>query len=336
MNAAEKFYVESIRKIEEGSAVERVHFIGDTAVFVLGNSDLVLFDQDAEEKKLTLFEGALLSTAGCEKFLVAGSDDGRVVALSTLGEVDLIATDDKRRWIDHLAVDADGSIAWAAGKQVFINTPGKAQKKIDLPSTAGGLAFAKAYLGIAHYNGVTLWERGEGGAQKVLQFEGMHTGISFHPEGDFIATRMRDPALHGWCLREGGEHVMDGYPGAVRSVSWSSTGQWLASSGSRYLALWPVRQAQNPLSNVPVLLAGYKVEATAVACHPRHAVAAVGYADGAVLLIRVEDEAEMLLKNASGAPVSAMAWKSDGSAIAIGCEDGVGRIISFQLDSGGA
>lgn len=331
MNAAEKFYVERIRKIEAGAAIERIHFIGDTAAFVLGNSDLLLFEHEAEEKKLALFEGALLSTADCKEFLVAGGDDGRVVALSSSGETDLIAIDDKRRWIDHVAVDADGSIAWAAGKQIFMRTPGKAQKQIDLPSTAGGIAFAQAYLGVAHYNGVTLWERGEGGAQKTLQFEGMHTGISFHPEGDFIVTRMRDPALHGWCLREGGEHVMDGYPTAVRSVSWSSTGHWLASSGSRYLALWPVRQAQNPLSNVPVLLAGYKAEATAVACHPQHAVAAVGYADGAVLLIRIEDEAEMLLKNASGAPVSAMVWKPDGSGIAIGCEDGVGRIISFRL-----
>jgi WD40 repeat protein len=333
MNAAEKFYVEGIRKIEANAAVERIHFIGDTAVFALGNSDLLLFGYNAEEKKLALFEGSLLSTAGSSEFLVAGGDDGRIIAVSPAGETDLIATDSKRRWIDHVAADADGSIAWAAGKQVFLRAPGKAQQHIDLPSTAGGLAFAKAHLGVAHYNGVTLLERREGGAQKTLQFDGMHTDISFHPEGDFVVTRMRDPALHGWCLREGGEHVMDGYSGAVRSVSWSSTGQWLASSGSRYLALWPVRQAQNPLSNVPVLLAGYRAEATAVACHPQHAVAAVGYADGAVLLIRIEDEAEMLLKNASGAPVSAMTWKSDGAAIAIGCEDGVGRIISFQLDS---
>jgi WD40 repeat protein len=324
------FYVQDIRKVEADAGVERIHFLGDTAVFVLGNGDLLLEPKNAAQRRLTLFEGALLSSAATTNLLVAGGDDGRVVRFSSDGEPQTIATDSERRWIDHVEVDDEGSIAWAAGKKVFRRSPSGEVCHIDIPSTVGGLAFSKPHLGIAHYNGVTLWQGDGNREHKTLSFDGMHTGITFHPEGDFVVTRMRDPVLHGWCLREGGDHVMEGYAGPVHSISWASGGNWLATSGARYLALWPIRQAQNPLSNVPILLAGYRSISTAVACHPSYGVVAVGYADGAVLLIRIEDEAEILLKNATGVAVSSIVWSATGSEVAIGCKDGTGRVIYFS------
>ncbi len=328
--ATENFFVKAIRKIEAAASVERIHFLGDTAVFVLGNGDLLLEPKNAERQSVSLFEGALLASAVSGDALIAGGDDGRVVEFTPGSERREIATDSKRRWIDHVAADGAGSIAWAAGKQVYLRAPSGEVSHIDLPSTVGGLAFSGAALGIAHYNGVTLWPRVGSGGQRTLNFDGMHMGISFHPDGDFVVTRMRDPALHGWCLREGGEHVMEGYSGPVRSVSWTAGGHWLATSGARYLALWPIRQPQNPLSNVPILLTGYRAVSTAVASHPRYDVVAVGYADGAVLLIRIKDEAEILLKNATGTAVSALEWSSTGASLAIGCADGSGRVIEFS------
>jgi hypothetical protein len=325
-----EFYVKSIRKLHAESSVERVHFLGDTAVFVLGNGDLLLEPKEGEQQRLTLFEGALLSSSASETSLFVGGDDGRVIEVTYGNQPEVVAVDSKRRWIDHVVGDGEGSLAWAAGKQVFLRSADNQLSHIDIPSTVGGLAFSKEHLGIAHYNGVTLWRRGANEDSRTLKFDGMHTGISFHPEGDFVVTRMRDPALHGWCLREGGEHVMEGYSAAVRSISWASGGHWLASSGARYLALWPIRQAQNPLSNVPILLAGYRSFSTAVAFHPMLDVVAVGYADGAVLLIRVGDEAEILLKNATGVPVSSISWSAAGSEVAIGCDDGTGRVIYFS------
>ncbi len=328
--ASDNFFVRNIRKIEAGAAIDRIHFLDDAAAFVLGNGDVLLERETGESRNLTLFDGALLSSAASATTMVAGGDNGEVVQLGPDGHYQVVATDPKRRWIDHVAIDDDATLAWAAGKEVFLRERDGETRSIEIASTVGGLAFAGNWLGIAHYNGVTLWERDGGRAQETLPFDGMHIGISVHPDNDFIATRMRDPALHGWCLREGGEHVMEGYSGPVRSIDWSARGQWLATSGARYLALWPVRQPQNPISNVPILLAGYRAVSTAVACHPRLDVVAVGYADGAVLLIRIEDEAEILLKNPAGSPVSSLAWSETGAELAIGCEDGSGRVIYFK------
>ena len=51
----------------------------------------------------------------------------------------------------------------------------------------------------------------------------------------------------------------------------------------------------------PNLLAPTQALASVVACHPREPVVAVGYADGLVLLVRIEDGAEIVAKPAGAA-----------------------------------
>jgi WD40 repeat protein len=145
---------------------------------------------------------------------------------------------------------------------------------------------------------------------------------------------MKEPALHGWRLHDRREMPMHGYGARVQSTDWTPGGKWLATSGSQYLVLWPFEQSENPLSGVPLLHAGYRAAATAVSCHPREDVVAVGYADGLVLLIRIEDEAEILMKNPHTSPVTSMAWNVDGTRLAIACKDGAGRVIDFASASG--
>ena len=74
--------------------------------------------------------------------IVMGGDDGKVVALDAKGEVTLLATDPKRRWIDNVALHPDGAVAWSAGKTAFVRSGKGEEKSFDAPSTVGGLAFA--------------------------------------------------------------------------------------------------------------------------------------------------------------------------------------------------
>ena len=54
--------------------------------------------------------------------IVMGGDDGKLVALDAKGEVTLLATDAKRRWIDNVALHPDGAVAWSAGKTAFVRS----------------------------------------------------------------------------------------------------------------------------------------------------------------------------------------------------------------------
>jgi len=69
---------------------------------------------------------------------------------------------------------------------------------------------------------------------------------------------------------------------------------------------------------------------TAVACHPREEVVAVGYQDGMVMLCRFEDNAEVLLRRPGKGPVSALGWDGEGVRLAFGTEEGEAGIISLQ------
>jgi Anaphase-promoting complex subunit 4 WD40 domain len=58
-------------------------------------------------------------------------------------------------------------------------------------------------------------------------------------------------------------------------------------------------------------------------------VVAVGYADGLVLLVRIEDGAEVLARKGGGEPVTALAWSATGNMLAFGTEAGAAGVIDL-------
>jgi len=109
-----------------------------------------------------------------------GGDDGKLVALDAKGEVALLATDPKRRWIDNVALHPDGAVAWSVGKTAFVRGGKGEDKSSRLPSTVGGLAFARKACGsrIAHYTALSLWFPNMAANADVLEWAGSHLGSS--------------------------------------------------------------------------------------------------------------------------------------------------------------
>ena len=73
-------------------------------------------------------------------------------------------------------------------------------------------------------------------------------------------------------------------------------GDFLATSGSEQLILWPFDGKDGPMGRQPTILARVEARVAVVACHPRQPVVAAGYADGAVRLVRVDDGALILAR----------------------------------------
>jgi WD40 repeat protein len=122
---------------------------------------------------------------------------------------------------------------------------------------------------------------------------------------------------------------MSGYSTRVRSLSWSANGEFLATSGSEQLILWPFDGKDGPMGRQPKILARADSRVTAVACHPRQPVVAVGYADGAVKLVRIDDDALILARQSDEQPVSALGWDSTGQTLAFGNESGGAGILAL-------
>jgi WD40 repeat protein len=308
-----------------------VHFLRERAVFALGEETLLFVAPDGTEKRVSVHDGGILSTACDGTRILTGGDDGKVVATDPLGQIEVLATDPKHRWIDHVALGPEGAAAWSAGKQAFVRTAKGDVKSLDLPSSAGGLAFAPKglRLGIAHYGGATLWFPNAQAAPETLPWKGSHLAAMFSPDGKFLVTAMQEATLHGWRLADGKDMRMSGYSTKVRSMAWTAGGKWLATSGSEQLILWPFGGKDGPMGKQPRMLAPSTKRAVAVACHPSQEVVATGFEDGVILLARIDDGAEILARRKRAA-VSALAWSADGSKLAFGAEDGEAGIVDLS------
>ena len=238
--------------IAAGAPVVAAHFLRHTAVFVLGEEAMLFVEPEGEPQRVAVHDGAILATAADKQRIVTGGDDGKVVATNAKGETEIIATDPKHRWIDHVALGPERAVAWSAGKTAFAQA--KETREFEAPSTVGGLAFLpKGFrLALAHYNGATLWfPNAKEATPEFLEWKGSHLGATVSPDGRFLVTTMQEPMLHGWRLADRKHMRMSGYASRVTSMSWTADGDWLATSGAPQLILWPFQGKDGPMGKEP-------------------------------------------------------------------------------------
>jgi WD40 repeat protein len=312
-----------------GASVSSAYFLGDRAAFVGAEENVSLVDAQGEISKVAVLGGGILCSVSDGKRIVMGGDDGKLVALDLKGDVTELAVDPKRRWIDNVALHPDGAYAWSVGKTAFVRSGKNEEKSFEVPSTVGGLAFAPKglRLAIAHYNGVTLWFPNMAANGEFLEWAGSHLGVTFSPDNKFLVTTMHEPALHGWRLADNRHMRMSGYPGRVRSMSWSASGKFLATSGADMVIMWPFGSKDGPMGKEPAMLAPLQARVAVVACHPKQDILACGYSDGTILMVRLEDGAEILVRRNGTAPVTALAWNAKGTLLAFADEDGEAGLL---------
>ena len=320
---------EHVCAFEAGAEVVAAAFLDETPALALADGG-VLVGESGEQTRAEAHPGAATLVAAVDgQTLLTGGDDGRVVAIGADGAMRAIA-DEKGRWIDALAIRG-GAFAWSAGKQVSARHETGQVRRWTPPSSVRGLAFQpKGFrLAATHYNGVSLWFPKVEGLPQTLEWKGAHLDATFSPDGRFLVTSMQENALHGWRLADSRNMRMTGYPGKTRSLSWSHDGAWLATSGADAAVVWPFKDKDGPMGKAPRECGVRDARVTRVAFHPRALVVAIGYADGLVLLTRLADGAEILVRRPGGAPVSALAWSRNGARLLIGLESGEAGLLDL-------
>ena len=318
-----------VRPLAAGAPAVAAAFLSDEPALALADGVVVLGGPGAERRLVAHPEGAILVAARDGEALLTGGDDGRVVRVAPDGGLATIA-DEKGRWIDALTAQG-GAIAWAAGKDARARDAAGAVKSFAAPSTVRGLAFLpKGYrLALAHYNGASLWVPNAAAAPTVLEWKGSHLDVAASPDGRFVVTSMQENALHGWRLADARNMRMTGYPGKTRSLAWSHDGHWLATSGADACVVWPFKDKDGPMGKAPRECGVRTARVTRVAFHPRALVVAIGYSDGCVLLCRLVDAAEILVRAPGGGPVSALAWDATGARLLLCLDDGAAGLLTL-------
>lgn len=306
-------------------------FAGDIPHFALAEGTIHRLDHG--HKVVEAHDGLLAAVPTLDgKALLTGGEDGKVLVVRPDGTVTILA-EIGRKWVQAVAAGPQETAAWAVGRIVFVKLPDGTIREFQHPRTAEAVAFAPKGLriGVARYNGATLHFPAAQGRPVELEWAGAHTAITFSPDGNFLVTAMQENALHGWKLADGKHMRMTGYPAKVKSLSWTEKGRWLASSGAPAAIVWPFQGKDGPMGKAPLEL-GTRGDTmvTAVACHTRDEIVAVGYGDGMVLAVRIGDQKEVVLRRGGKSAITSMNWDREGRRIAFGSEAGDCGVIDIS------
>ena len=322
--------------LETGAPVTAAFAVGTRVAAGFGDGTVRFFHPGELPTVVEAHSGPILDLAadGASGAVLTGGDDGRFLRVSPEGTIEELATFGTK-WVDCVAT-APGYLACSSGRTAHVWRAGdKGAKTFEHPSTVGGLAFdAKARrLAVAHYGGVTLWERGDRRwKSSKLIWKGSHGFAAFSPDGKYLVTTMQENALHGWRLRDKADMRMSGYPAKVKSFTWVGDAPYLATSGADEAICWPFDGKNGPMGRAPATCAyGGKQLCTAVTGLVGHNGVLAGFVDGSVLAGRVSVESDLedlVVKGSSGTPISALAITPQ-AWLFIG--DEAGRVLWVRL-----
>jgi WD40 repeat protein len=257
-----------------------------------------------------------------------GKDTGRINTLTPGGLASHIPARGPGP-INALAVSPDGAtLAYACGSEVFVSPPkADVARRLEAPGAVTGLAFSPEGLTLAaiHGAGLSRWAV---------------AGLDQGPRHTPITGRPRDLAWRGdgaWlvaCLAEGGFCVVEAatdtiqvhgnFPSAVRNAAFSLPTGTVVAAGAFRVAGWTLDDNSDVMTGKPGL-----VLIDAIATCPNRNLVAVGYANGLLSLAEIGRPSEILLREDTGAGITAMAWSENGAYLALAGTDGSAALVEF-------
>lgn len=167
--------------------------------------------------------------------------------------------------------------------------------------------------------------------QQTIACTGEVIDLQVSPCGRWLVGGCRDKALLLVDLEAGTADRITDFPAAVHSLGFSAPAKALVASGAFRVVGWSLPDLPFGPHEGTALETG-KPGLTLVdriAVHPSRDLCAVGYATGLVMLCRIGHGDEMLVREGTGAAITALGWSDDGAHLAIGGDDGSLSIATF-------
>ena len=319
--------------LQAGAPVTAAAALADTVAAGFGDGTVRFFRSDDVPIAVNAHKGAVLCLVANGEHALTGGDDGRFLRISPDGTSEEIANFGTR-WVDCVA-SRPGMIACSSGRVACVWREGETgPKKLQHPSTVGGLEFddATGRLAVTHHRGATLWDFASGTWHATeLEWKGLHTAVSFSPDGRHLVAQIEDRLLNGWRLDDGADFQLYGYVNKPKSFAWIGDVPHLATSGAYDLICWPFDCANGPKDRQALRVPATGQAITVVEAGTGETEIIVGCANGEVALIDLTSANQpKQIQPPTGAEVTALALSKSLPHVFVGRADGSVAWAPFQ------
>lgn len=261
-------------------------------------------------------------------FLVAGRF-GQIFRVTPRGQVLRLLKGTQP--VSALATDGQGrfAIAQETGVTLYDETDLVSFQSLPARCRADGLHFLPdGELAIASEQGLLLWRPGSPPERHPVQAKG---AMAIATDGGWLGGATRSGGL--WLMQRNSHHIaqIGNFRAPPGSTSFSAPSGAVFASGAFRIAGWSLQDAPFTSDATGALRNGRPglVLIDTVAAHPDRPLIAAGSADGAVVVAQIGQPDEMLLRHASGSPVTALCWSANGTHLALGTAAGDAAIVTF-------
>ena len=254
--------------------------------------------------------------------------DGRINSLTPGGIAVHIAARASSAITSLVAMPDGKTVAFAAGGQLHISAAtSNSGRAYDLPAPPTVLAISPdgGTLAAAFPGGLACWSLANLDiAPSQIALPGAALGLTWHPSGAWLGAAL---GTDGFALIQMPDQQVQhrgNFPAPVLQTAFGASTDAVVASGAFRLAAWSLQQGESLVTGKAGL-----VLIAAVAASPNRNLVAAGYANGLLSLAEIGRPTEMLLREDTGAGVSALSWSANGSYLAVAGSDGSAALVEF-------
>ncbi len=224
----------------------------------------------------------------------------------------------------------NGPLAYASGCDVVLHRAGTgdAPECVSLPAEITVLGFSPegSALAIGHKDGSSVWTFAAD--MPGFELDLKSTDLCWSNDGRWLACCLETAGFALIDVRRQTAATHENFPATVRSTAFGAGTDTVVASGAFRVAAWDLHL---PEKSVLTGRAGL-VLIDAIACCPTRNLVAVGYANGLVSLGQIGEPGEILLREDTGAGITALAWSADGRFLGIAGNDCTAALVEFPDD----
>ncbi len=231
--------------------------------------------------------------------------------------------------ISVLAASSDGkTVAFACAGQIYVSgSDAQTAHSLTAPRPVSAMAFSPdgRTLAVAYADGLSLWDmEGLDRAPVETRLTGLPIRLDWHPTGHWLTASMAVDGFYMIDIAKNHATLRGNFPSPVRSAVFGLATGTVVASGAFRVAAWDLALGQPVVTGKAGL-----VLVSALAASPNRNLVAVGYANGLLSLAEIGQPSEILLREDTGAAITAMAWSSNGAYLALAGSDGSAALVEF-------